>query len=170
MSGAVVNVVQPTYTLEPGRWIYRDGRPFLFLQYGTDPQTSARTAQPQEADDFARRIVMLLSEAPAAFALLLDLIDEWPEFEDDAPIDGADLTDYIRDIRPRIFDVLQAAGIKTIPEVGCDNCGWKGGIFEMTSVYPDIPHLYERVSPGEPMPAGECPKCRALAHPLKQEY
>lgn len=31
----------------------------------------------------------------------------------------------------------------------------------------DIPHLYERVGPGEPMPDGECPDCGALCQPIE---
>jgi len=35
-------------------------------------------------------------------------------------------------------------------------------------VYP-IPHLEERVAPGEPMPEGECPACGALCHAVVNE-
>lgn len=43
----------------------------------------------------------------------------------------------------------------------CQNCEWEGP--EENLVVP-IPHLEERVAPGERMPAGECPVCGALCH------
>ena len=35
---------------------------------------------------------------------------------------------------------------------------------ELKCVFPDIPDLLERISPGEPVPLGECPECGALVH------
>ena len=47
----------------------------------------------------------------------------------------------------------------------CSNCG---AIHERLNVqFPDIPHLLERIAPGEPVPAGECPDCGALVHVLE---
>jgi hypothetical protein len=43
----------------------------------------------------------------------------------------------------------------------CQNCGKRWTEDELLL---PIPHLEERVSPGEPMPSGECPECRALCH------
>jgi predicted RNA-binding Zn-ribbon protein involved in translation (DUF1610 family) len=43
----------------------------------------------------------------------------------------------------------------------CPNCSWTG---PEDQVRPDIPDLAERVSAGETMPVGECPKCGALCH------
>lgn len=50
-----------TYTLEPGRWIYRNGKPFVYVTYGQDKATSVRTCEPVEADAIAREIVRLLN-------------------------------------------------------------------------------------------------------------
>lgn len=35
---------------------------------------------------------------------------------------------------------------------------------ELKTVFPDIPDLLQRISPGEPVPIGECPDCGALVH------
>ena len=35
---------------------------------------------------------------------------------------------------------------------------------ELKRVFPDIPDLLTRLSPGEPVPLGECPDCGALVH------
>ena len=43
--------------------------------------------------------------------------------------------------------------------VACGNCNWKG---QMQDVNP-LKNISARVSPGEIVPAGECPKCGALA-------
>jgi hypothetical protein len=43
----------------------------------------------------------------------------------------------------------------------CQNC-W--GQWEYSELNP-IKDIMERVAPGEPMPAGECPECGALCHP-----
>ena len=42
----------------------------------------------------------------------------------------------------------------------CGNCGWQGG----ENALNPIKHFGQRVAPGEPCPAGECPDCGALAH------
>jgi len=46
----------------------------------------------------------------------------------------------------------------------CDDCAYICEAAELTVSFPDIPNLLERVSPGEPVPYGECPKCGALMH------
>ena len=44
----------------------------------------------------------------------------------------------------------------------CPNCG---AVHRRLKVeFPDIPDLLERIAPGEPVPAGECPDCGALVH------
>ena len=40
---------------------------------------------------------------------------------------------------------------------------------ELAHVFPDIPDLLERISPGEPVPIGECPDCGALVHAEEDE-
>lgn len=47
------------------------------------------------------------------------------------------------------------------PDTACDNCDWKGLAAETR----EIADLRERVTPGEPMPTGECPECGCLCHP-----
>jgi len=44
----------------------------------------------------------------------------------------------------------------------CQDCGWEG---DASDCLP-ISDLHERVAPGEPMPAGECPDCGALCQLL----
>ena len=46
----------PVYTLEPGRNIYRDGKPFVYISKCPYP------VEPSDADDFARLVVKLLRE------------------------------------------------------------------------------------------------------------
>lgn len=40
---------------------------------------------------------------------------------------------------------------------------------ELAHVFPDIPDLLERISPGEPVPIGECPDCGALVHTEEED-
>lgn len=44
----------------------------------------------------------------------------------------------------------------------CQNCVWTGSQVDCKP----IENLTQRVAVGEPMPAGQCPKCGALCHPL----
>lgn len=44
--------------------------------------------------------------------------------------------------------------------VECQDCGWRGKAGDTHA----INDIFERVAPGETMPAGECPECHALAH------
>jgi hypothetical protein len=46
------------------------------------------------------------------------------------------------------------------PWYQCQNCQWEGRENWMNP----IKDLHQRVAPGEPMPAGECPKCGALCY------
>ncbi len=50
----------------------------------------------------------------------------------------------------------------------CGNCGKVWDAEELTRVFPDIPDLAERIAPGEPVPAGECPDCGALVHAVRE--
>jgi hypothetical protein len=43
----------------------------------------------------------------------------------------------------------------------CQDCGKRWLLDELKL---DIPDIQQRVAPGEPMPAGECPDCGALCH------
>lgn len=43
----------------------------------------------------------------------------------------------------------------------CADCGLVWGLADVD----EIRDLYDRVAPGEPMPAGQCKKCGALCHP-----
>jgi len=42
----------------------------------------------------------------------------------------------------------------------CGSCQWEGE----TADCDPIKNLYERVSPGEPMPSGQCPECSGLCY------
>lgn len=45
-------------------------------------------------------------------------------------------------------------------KVQCQNCDWHGTASQLS----DIDDIEQRISPGEVVPAGQCPKCDALAH------
>ena len=48
----------------------------------------------------------------------------------------------------------------------CDNCGKRyERDDELTIFFPNIPNLHKRISPGDIVPAGECPECGALVYP-----
>ncbi len=53
-----------------------------------------------------------------------------------------------------------------LPLFECQNCDEKFTEGELINPIPDIG---QRVAPGEPMPAGECPKCGALCHEVESE-
>ena len=55
-------------------------------------------------------------------------------------------------------------------KVECGNCGKVWDEEELTRVFPDIPDLTERIAPGEPVPAGECPDCGALVHAIRETF
>lgn len=50
--------------------------------------------------------------------------------------------------------------IKEEAAVECDNCDWTGEFTQLN----EIKDPHERMDPGCPIPAGECPKCGALAY------
>src|SRR5262245_58554251 len=51
------------------------------------------------------------------------------------------------------------------PQAGvtCANCGWDGIAAQLGRQLIDVHRLWERIEPGETVPAGECPECGALA-------
>lgn len=52
------------------------------------------------------------------------------------------------------------------PLVRCDNCDWVGTEDDMGRQAHEIPKLFQRIAPGEIVPAGECPECECLCHPV----
>ena len=51
------------YTVEPGRCIYRNGRPFVGIKRdGDQPNISVFNVSPYEADRFTHRVVALLNK------------------------------------------------------------------------------------------------------------
>jgi hypothetical protein len=44
-----------------------------------------------------------------------------------------------------------------------NDCDWEGPSKELRCQLWDIPDLFERIAPGETVPAGECPVCGVLA-------
>jgi predicted RNA-binding Zn-ribbon protein involved in translation (DUF1610 family) len=46
----------------------------------------------------------------------------------------------------------------------CNDCQVSFLEDDLLVKFPEIPNLMERITPGEPVPHGECPKCGALAH------
>lgn len=76
------------------------------------------------------------------------------------PDDNATPAEIIAGI-DRIFAELAALDVP-IPSgrrVECADCEWEG----RESQTAPIKDIFQRVEPGEPMPAGECPDCGALA-------
>lgn len=55
-------------------------------------------------------------------------------------------------------------------KVECGNCGEVWDEEALKRVFPDIPDLTERIAPGEPVPAGECPECGALVHEIRETF
>ena len=53
-------------------------------------------------------------------------------------------------------------------KVHCDACNKDFTVSKMRVVFPDIPHLYERLDIGGKVPAGECPVCGALVYVVKE--
>lgn len=49
------------YTVESGRNIYKNGKPFVYLAIPTDKVTNARACEPAEADDLTHLISFLLN-------------------------------------------------------------------------------------------------------------
>lgn len=52
----------------------------------------------------------------------------------------------------------------------CQNCGFgfeEEDIEKLPVQFPDIPHLLERIAPGESVPYGECPECGSLVHSIE---
>lgn len=47
--------------------------------------------------------------------------------------------------------------------VECNDCTWSGLELDLLVTLDEVPNLFERISPGETVPAGECPSCGALA-------
>lgn len=84
----------------------------------------------------------------------------------DDPEDTAELTQLHRAELAKAQSALSAAnGIDLLPEdrerdVECSSCDWTG----IEGYTLTIQNFFERVLPGETMPAGECPHCGALAH------
>lgn len=54
-------------------------------------------------------------------------------------------------------------------KVRCDNCGHETTDGRLKVRLEDIPDLAKRLDPGGVVPAGECPKCGALAYPIRTD-
>jgi len=54
-------------------------------------------------------------------------------------------------------------------KVECDNCGHCQDEATLTVVFPDIPDLLQRLTPGGVVPAGACPKCGAFVYLLRRQ-
>ena len=52
--------------------------------------------------------------------------------------------------------------------VHCDDCDKDFSVRKMRVVFPDIPHLSERLDVGGEVPAGECPECGSLVYVVKE--
>jgi hypothetical protein len=61
----------------------------------------------------------------------------------------------------RLLEQLEDNGAPVV----CDNCDWQGVAQELD----DIADAQERLTPGDEVPAGQCPECGALAYLSKEE-
>lgn len=52
--------------------------------------------------------------------------------------------------------------------VHCDACNKDFSVKKMRVVFPNIPHLSERLDIGGEVPAGECPECESLVYVVKE--
>jgi hypothetical protein len=75
-----------------------------------------------------------------------------------------DLLDFVRGVVPwpEVADLRAALGV---PRYQCQNCEM---VWTEAALKP-VQDVLERVSPGEVMPAGECPECGAVCHELDEE-
>jgi hypothetical protein len=75
--------------------------------------------------------------------------------------------------REKFFDGVDGRALQNLhyegPDYVCPDCERIWGRKELLNPWPDIPDLAERVQPGEPCPAGECPECGALVCPNPSE-
>lgn len=62
---------------------------------------------------------------------------------------------------PQVLEDLAAYA----PKFVCENCGAR---FRNEVPLLPIVDVHQRVGVGEPMPAGECPECRCLVHPIEE--
>lgn len=51
----------------------------------------------------------------------------------------------------------------------CNNCDWKGLESGLRCDLGGIEDLFERIDPGDEVPAGECPECGCLAFLVEQK-
>lgn len=63
-------------------------------------------------------------------------------------------------IRAELRDKAERRGAEPVETATCQNCDWIG---YARSTGPIMGNIFERVTPGEIMPRGECPECGALA-------
>lgn len=97
-------------------------------------------------------------------AMLEDILPKGLHVDWDMP-HISEIRDFIEDH----FNMTEAQRFRFYPWVAnkdeaseCDNCGLR---FLNEELRP-VKDLHERVEPGCPMPAGECPDCGALAYPV----
>lgn len=67
----------------------------------------------------------------------------------------------LKDQAPQILEDLAAFA----PKFVCENCGER---FRNEVPLLPIDDIHQRVGVGEPTPAGECPECRCLVHPIEE--
>lgn len=78
------------YTVEPGRWIYRDGAPFCAIACArTSHETGSAPINPSECDTFARDLVPVLNALPDMVRILRELAG----YSDDPDYYAGDIAD-----------------------------------------------------------------------------
>ena len=128
--------------------------------YGTFhiPEIAAETEHSDACEDIDWRVGRLIEAAPDLFLACTSMLG------------------WIRKARMGTLDQIEADLDEEVPEVlliealgkalgkedraECDGCGRS---FFWESLDPTC-DLHQRVAPGEPLPAGQCPACGALCH------
>ena len=108
----------------------------------------------------AEKVADVLVSAPLVKALQRIAIDADYESTEDSILLG----ERLESIRIAAESCLSRQQTKT-NTARCQNCDWSGPV----ALLKPVQDLLKRVRPGEPMPAGECPACKALVHLTEQE-
>lgn len=52
----------------------------------------------------------------------------------------------------------------------CDNCDWEGPEEKLACAMADMADFFERITPGCPVPSGDCPECGACCYPRDENW
>ncbi len=150
---------------------------FRLVSQTTDPKRPGEVWNKPKASTYALLGVMGLDEQNHVTwdACGLYSFDKLPEFDARYGQDFDATQRRVCDAARRAYAAYQArqaarataAPVTPAPVLyECQNCNEKSTLEALVNV-DAIPGIHERVAPGEPMPAGECPHCGALCHEIE---